>query len=93
MKEERSLLKEWDHILEFSKNKYKYDLVLTEILKENDYQKVKSYKKNYSKLSRQSPWLGSLYASVSTTDRFILTKKKNYIYKQKFYFIVKKMVS
>ena len=46
MKEERSLLKEWDYILKFSKNKYKYDLVLTEILKENDYQKVKSYKKN-----------------------------------------------
>ena len=56
MKKERPLLKEWDHILEFSKNKYKYDLVLTEILKENDYQKVKSYKKNDSKLSRQSSW-------------------------------------
>ena len=44
MKEDRSLLKEWDHILEFSKNKYKYDLVLTEILKEMIIKKKKVIK-------------------------------------------------
>ena len=88
MKEERSLLKEWDHILEFSKNKYKYDLVLTEILKENDYQKVKSYKK----ISYNEPLIRFIICFCFHSGK-IYSDKKNYIYKQKFYFIAKKMLS